>query len=455
MKKKMAVWALAAFLSFGTASMSSFAAEGWAQSGSSWVYYDANGNKVYNTWKKGADNQWRYLDGDGNMAVNAWVDSDYYVDNNGIMLTDKWLKLTGEDGEYEWYYFGSSGKMIDDTWKKIDDKWYHFDSNGRMEVGWILDDMYYTGSDGVMRTGWQKLIPPDDYDEYENQVVPGYDTGSSEYGDDGKYWFYFSSSGKKYVPDDDSSGDYGTRKIDGTYYCFDEDGIMQIGWKEVNSGSDSDIEDYMYFGADGKAKIGWYSIEPPEDLDGYDGDVEWFYFMNNGKPRASESERLRTNDIVKINGKSYLFNHLGNPVYGLRKVYIGSGDDDWTAFYFGNKTKSCVQKGKMKVEEDDGNTSEFYFSDNGRGYTGVKDNYLYYKGKLQKATDGLKYVCYRVDGSNYVVNSSGKVMKDRTVENSDDVKFKTSASGTLVSADGDTDIDSYITEPMEPICMEE
>lgn len=95
MKKKMvAVWALAAVLCFGTATISALAAEGWAQSGSTWVYYDSNGNKIYNTWKKGADNQWRYLNGEGVMATNAWVESDYYMDSNGIMLTDKWLKLT-------------------------------------------------------------------------------------------------------------------------------------------------------------------------------------------------------------------------------------------------------------------------------------------------------------------------------------------------------------------------
>lgn len=50
MKKKMvAVWALAAVLCFGTATISALAAEGWAQSGSTWVYYDSNGNKIYNT----------------------------------------------------------------------------------------------------------------------------------------------------------------------------------------------------------------------------------------------------------------------------------------------------------------------------------------------------------------------------------------------------------------------
>ena len=182
--------------------------------------------------------------------------------------------------------------------------------------------------------------------------------------------------------------------------------------------------------------------------------MEWFYFTNSGKPRAADSERLTTNDIVKLNGKSYLFNHLGNPVYGLKKVYLGSGDDNWTSFYFGDKEKSCVQKGKIKVTEDDGNKSDFYFSDNGRGYNGVKDNYLYYKGKLQKATDGQKYVCYEVDNKNYVVNSSGKVMKNAKVKNSDGVKFVTNASGQLMSADEDTDVDAYATAPMEPYCTE-
>ena len=450
-RKAMAVWIMAAMLSVGGATISAMAAEGWVQSGNSWTYNDSNGNRVYDAWKKGADNQWRYLDGDGIMATNAWVDSDYYVDSNGIMLTDKWLKLTNDDGDYEWYYFGSSGKKIDDTWKKIDDKWYHFDGDGRMETGWILDDMYYTGTDGVMRTGWQKLVPPDDYDEDSSKVVPGYG-GNNE--DDGRYWFYFGSNGKKYLPSD-SSGEYGTRKIEGYYYCFDQDGAMQTGWQNVRSTSADSIEDYMFFGSDGKARIGWYSIEPPEDLDGYDGDVEWFYFSNNGKPKASSTERLSVSDVTKINGKSYLFNYLGNPVYGLKRVYLGGGEDNWTAFYFGNKDKSCVQKGKITVEEDDGNKTVFYFSDNGRGYTGAKDNYLYYKGKLQKADDGQKYMCIRVDGNNYVVNASGKIMKSTTVKNSDGVKFKTNGSGHLVSADDDTDVGSYASEPSEPICTDD
>ncbi len=450
-RRGAAVLLLAAVLAVGGTGMTSFA-EGWSGSGSSWVYYDADGNKVYNAWKKGADGQWRYLDGSGQMAVSAWVDDEYYVDSNGIMLVDKWLKITNDDDAYEWYYFGSSGKKIEDNWKKIDGKWYHFDSDGRMEVGWLEDDMYYTGSDGVMAVGWQRLFPPDDYDEYANKTIPGMDAISD---DDGRYWFYFSSSGKKYVPSDGAASDYGTRKIDGYYYCFDDDGILQTGWKEVRSEDGSSIRDYMYFGDDGKAKTGWYSAEPPEDLEGYDGDVEWFYFTNSGRPRAADSDRLSVSDLVKISGKTYLFNEKGNPVYGLRRVYLGSGDDNWTTFYFGTKEKSCVQKGKMKITEDDGTSSTFYFADNGRGYNGVRDGSLYYKGKLQTASDGQKYVCYHVDGNNYVVNSSGKVMKSKKVKNSDGVQLETNGSGILTKADDSTDISSYVTEPEEPLFTED
>ena len=74
MKRKMTAMCLAAvLLSAGTVNLTAWA-EGWAEAEGNWVYYDSNGNKVYNDWKKGADGQRRYLDGNGTMAVNSWVD---------------------------------------------------------------------------------------------------------------------------------------------------------------------------------------------------------------------------------------------------------------------------------------------------------------------------------------------------------------------------------------------
>ena len=442
-KGKLAVLVLAAALT-GMMAVSAYAADGWTQSNGNWVYYDSNGSKVTNSWKKGADNLWRYLGSNGEMVLNAWVEDTYYVDSNGIMVTDKWLKLPDSNGDSYWYYFTSTGKAAVDNWKKIDNKWYYFDDEGRMGTGWVDDDMYYCGDDGVMKTGWQKLYPPDE-DYYDDERI----TPASEDGD-GKYWFYFTNSGKKYCAEDNE--DYEEKKVNGVYYCFDSDGIMQTGW--VNVGQDADenasIEDYRYYGSDGKVKSGWLSIEPPEPIAGnYEDEVEWFYFSNQGKPKVGPKEGdASTSDLVKLNGRTYLFNDKGNPVYGLQKIELNDSGE-YTAYYFGDKETSSVLKGKRKVEEDDGNISEFYFSETGRGFNGVKDNYLYYMGKLQKAESGSKYQVITIDGKNYVVNTSGKLAKSTTVKSADGVKYKTNGSGILIKEDDENPSDSY-NEPSEP-----
>lgn len=434
MKRKGLIVLAAVMLAVSVPSISAWAAEGWnkPENSNTWVYLDASGNKVTNTWKKGADNLWRYLNSNGEMAVNTWVENTYYVDSNGILVTDKWMKFQ-ESGssENKWYYFGSSGKAIMDNWSKINNKWYYFDSNGEMQTGWALDDIYYCGTDGAMRTGWQKLFSPDsDYDP--DHVNPGDN-------DDGKYWYYFNDAGKKYVPKD-MSGEYGSYKIDGVSYCFDSDGALQTGWKNVGvDDADYDIQNYKYYDGNGKLRVGWYSVEPPEDISGYEENVEWFYFSSTGVPKAGPKEgEASTKDLTKINDKTYLFNNLGNPVYGLQKIQIGSSSE-YAAYYFGEKKTSIMQKGRIKVTEGDGSECTYYFSDSGRGYTGVKDGYLYYMGKLQCAEDGTKYEPIAIPtGSTtttYVVNTSGRVAKSTTVKNSDGIKYKTGSNGNLLKVD--------------------
>jgi glucan-binding YG repeat protein len=446
-RKGLIALAVAAMLTMGTASMNAWAAEGWAQSGNTWVYYDSSGNKMTNVWKKGADNFWRYLNSNGEMTVNSWVENTYYVDSNGILVTDKWMKFQDNgSSNYKWYYFGSSGKAIMDNWSKINNKWYYFDSNGEMQTGWILDDMYYSGTDGAMRTGWQKLFSPNsNYDS--DRVSPG-DS------DDGKTWYYFNENGKKYVPKD-FSGDYASYKISGIAYCFDSDGALQTGWKNVGvDNAEHEIQNYKYYDSNGKLRVGWYSVEPPQEISGYEENVEWFYFSTAGVPKAGPKEgEASTQNIVKINDKSYLFNDLGTPVYGLQKVSIG-GSSDYTAFYFGDKKTSTMQKGKIKVVEGDGSDATYYFSDSGRGYTGVKDSYLYYMGKLQCADDGSKYEPIAIPtGSTtttYVVNTSGKVSKSTTVKSSDGVKYKTGSNGNLLKVDEENPSGNEGRTPTEP-----
>ena len=454
--KGLTTAALAVALVLGAGTMTSLATEGWSNQNNVWVYYDSQGQLVRDEWKKGADDQWRYLNGNGQMAVNEWVDDVYYLDENGLMIANKWLRIASDDEEavngYLWYYFGSSGKVTDDQWKKIDGNWYYFDSNGVMQTGWVDDDMYYCDASGAMKTGWQKLIPPDEEDYDGGKVSPG------DADDDDTVWFYFSANGKKYVPDT-TAGECATHKIGDDYYCFDSDGEMQTGWvnmKGENSRPES-INDYKYFGPDGRAKKGWIALYPPDDLSGYEGEVEWFYFSKDGTPQVGPAKgEATTSDIIKIDGESYLFNEMGNPVYGLQKVYKGSSED-YTSYAFGSNRADCMMtKGKTRLEEGDGTVTEFYFLENGQGVTGVRNGYLYYKGKLQKLDSGMKYDVVSIPAGtdsydNYVVSSSGKVMKSTTVKNADGTKYKTNSSGILTEVDDEAVGKGHYENPMEPV----
>ncbi len=458
MRKRYLATLLLAMLLSVAAACTAFAAEGWAQENGRWVYYLANGSRLTDGWRTGGDGKWRYLDSYGYMATDSWVDDEnYYVDSDGVMLENQWLMAPDSDGDgyYDYYYFSSTGKVVTDKWQNINGNWYHFDDEGVMERGWILDDMYYCDENGVMLTGWQRLYPPEDYDEDDNYSSPSpYDY---DY-DDGKYWFYFNSSGKKAVADDSSGDEITTKKINGTYYAIDEYGALQYGWVSVTGDDSDDIEDYRFVNNDGTVRTGWYSLEPPEYLsNNYEHDVEWFYFNSRGVPTVGPEEgTATTSDFKKISGNTYLFNEKGNPVYGLQKVYTNKDEDEYSAYYFGTFEQSCLLKGKFTINVG-GENETYYFGSNGKGYTGVYNNYLYCRGRLQKADSGSKYMVYSIDKSNdsgytnYVVNTSGRVAKSTTVKDSDDVKYKTGSNGILQAVDDDYDVaNDFFNEPIEP-----
>lgn len=448
--KGLVILGLSAALALGTATVSALAA-GWVEAGGQWQYQDDNGYKVTNAWRTGADGQWRYLNGSGNMAVSSWVDNDYYVDEYGVMIKDTWLKVddinNNSDGVI-WYYFGSNGKTVRDGWKKINDNWYNFDDMGQMQTGWADNNTYFLDANGQMSVGWKKLDPPEGTDysqDWENEGDP-FDLTENN----GQYWYYFRGNGKKLTPKDDASAENGVVRIDGTYYCMNMDGALQYGWKNVTG--NSGITAYKYFMPDGKMVTGWYSETPPKGLDYSDDEVRWYYFNSKGVPKADEDGEPTSKDLLILGGKTYLFNEYGNPVCGLRKVKVSESKDSYVSYYFGKNMNNCwAQKGRQQVEEGDGETSTFLFLDSGKGVHGVKDGSLYYYGKLQKAQED-KYELFNVPGKDYAVliNSSGKVMKNTTVKNSDGSKYKTNNTGIVLEIDGQTVGNLVGRDPVEP-----
>lgn len=446
--KKLRIAVLTAALTLGTG-ISAFAA-GWVKNSTNgqWQYQDNAGYIVKNEWKKGADDQWRYLNSAGFMAVNSWVDDEYYVNAEGIMVAENWLQVSDPYSDNTiWYFFDSKGKAVKDGWKKINEKWYFFDELGVMQVGWVDENRYYVDENGGMLTGWQKLDPPPDVDysqDYENDYDP---FALADH--DGQYWYYFKSTGKKLTPKEDG-GENGVVRIDNDYYCMNLDGALQYGWKNVTG--ESSISAYKYFLPSGKMVTGWYSAEAPRGLENSDGDVHWYYFNSRGVPKAAESDDYSTKDLMNIGGKTYLFGVDGIPLTGLRKIYLDENNANYTSYYFGKNENECwAHKGRQQVEEDNGEVSTFYFTDAGRGYTGIKDGYLYFAGKAQKA-ENSKYEVINLPGSNYgvVVNSSGKVMKNTTVKFDDGSKYKTNAAGKVIKID-DQDVDNITgSDPREP-----
>lgn len=341
MKKQTKVIAsvsAAALLAAG-ASMTSFAA-GWAEEDGTWYYYNKDGSKAADEWKKSGDS-WYWLDGenDGAMAAGKLVEDDndlYYVDENGVMVRNAWVKLPNEDqddeddpAEYCYYYMQANGKACkapsggSTKFRTINGKKYAFDDDGRMLYGWVngqserltgdtdwnanSDDepVYYLGSwdDGAMKTGWQKITVCDDQDDDEEK----------------DFWFWFKSNGKKYTAD---KGDLikDNKVINGKKYGFDERGVMAYAWALAtdNTAAAASTSSWRYFRSpeDGaRVTKGWFKVVAPNDnientfLDYNNGSFasehaddeteRWYYADKNGE--------LYEGQIKKINGQYYGF----------------------------------------------------------------------------------------------------------------------------------------------------
>ena len=335
--KVVAVASAAALLAIG-ASMTSFAATGWVEEDGTWYFYDNDGNRVEDTWKKSGDN-WYWLDSeeDGAMATEKIIEDDndiYYVDANGVMVRNSWVKVVNEDqdedddpAEYHYYYMQSNGKAYKapdsgaTRFRTIDGKRFAFDADGIMLYGWVNEAseresdendwstsefVYYLGNwdDGAMKTGWQQIYV---HDEVED--------------DDMEHWFNFKANGKKRT-NTDLTQEYDEVSINGRKYGFDDRGVMVSQWT-LATGSNNTVatraNQWKYFSSpeDGaRVTKGWFKVVAPMDdndntfrsdygqvtfasTDAEDESERWYYADGSGNIKAGE--------IYKIKGKYYGF----------------------------------------------------------------------------------------------------------------------------------------------------
>ncbi|MCD7870485.1 MAG: cell wall-binding protein [Enterocloster clostridioformis] len=369
-------------LTMGSA-LVSFAATGWAEENGEWVYYNNDGSKATDVFKKSGNN-WFYLDSDGIMAKNQLIEDDdnyFYVNSAGAMVTNQWRSIENEDSGSDepdewWYYFQSNGKAVKKSGSSDNVKFvtlptstgqakFTFDDEGHMLYGWIdesgemlTDDdawksgMYYCSDngDGRMATGW-KYIPAVN-DEDDDREGDG-------------YWFYFSTNGKKTVDND-------SKKINGQYYGFD-----------VN----------------GKMLQGLYRIE----------------FEANGKTIRSAEE---IEDVDEIPDED---------------------EDGVFVYYFGDSPKEGAMKTGTMTLEIDGDKYYYSFeksgSKKGAGTDGIDGDSIYVKGRRLEAEEGTKYQPVTYKDETYLISTSGKLVKyKKNVKDSDDVYYKTDSKGRIVDS---------------------
>ena len=479
--KLVAVLSTAALLAIG-ASMTSFAATGWAEEDGTWVYYNRDGERATDSWKKSGNN-WYYLDSDGEMAVDQLIedgDNYYYVDINGVMASNQWVAIENEDAgddnepEHYWYYFQANGKALTNgenskvALKTINGKKYAFDDEGKMLYGWVDEDTaervdntdgdgfiegdYYFGGedDGAMTVGWLQMDITYDNATNDYEIAPVFNDD-----EDQTRWFYFKSNGKKVkaAGNDDKQK---SKTINGKKYEFDENGAMTAEWSldvdsitaaskaeaagngteytdgnlgthstpDRNAVSAQYAKEWRYFNSveDGaRVSRGWFKVVAAEYLNynKYNDDEDAWYY-------ADGSGNLYAGEFKTIKGKKYAFRNDGRMVNGLKFI------------------KEDEANQSLSVYADDHDTYNFdnedVFLDHAAEFYEPNGYKCFYFGDGDDGAMRTNKTNVEIDGENhnfYFEKSGGHKGAGVTGEEDD----KLYQSGMLLKADSD---DKYI-----------
>lgn len=354
-------------------------ATGTAQDGAlaqnMWVT-DQDGDKTYygNDCKR-VDSKTAWIgdklyafDYDGKMLCNIFTDlydyeadewNYYYIGEDGVVATNKWVLIDDGYGTEYWYYFGADGKAYRDGAYKINNKYYYFYSDGAMAADteivadywddtleeWVFVGAYRASAGGALLTNtW-----------YESE--------------DGDY-FYYGADGKGVV---------GIQTIGGKKYCFNEYGywlkdtaatvkvngvykhfvVMSDGTPyEAQNNTWTKINGHWYYVQNGGfCESGFYTIGGKKYAfdwnaqmradeffytDYYEGEeyIGWFGFY--AKPNGI----LAQNEVIVTEHGVYLFNEYGYApdMYGL---YNFNGD-----YYYLNGTYNSVTYNQLCETEE-------------------------------------------------------------------------------------------------------
>ena len=305
---------------------------GWSMQEGNWYYYN-QGEMQKSTWilYRG---QYYYMNEDGIMLTDTWI-GEYYVDHNGVWISKyrpaQWVRSGGK-----WWYRNIDGSYPVSRWQQIDNQWYYFDGAGYMVTGWqkIGGVWYYLDTNGAMLTGKREINGQTYYLGTNGKMRTGWSLEDSE-------WYYYNSSGCMmkgwqkiggswyYLHEDSGYMCVGNWEIDDKSYHFDSNGVMHTGWlKEINKWGDTgeDCIDWLYYDSNGAMHTGWLTLNGKRYLFS-----EWGYLA------CSHPERGETIIRREIDSNWYGFDSNGVMVTGWQ-YYKSKYDPNGYWMYFDKRT---------------------------------------------------------------------------------------------------------------------
>jgi len=354
--------------------------DGWQKENGQWRYYE--NKKAVTNWKKIAG-RWYYFNQDGVMLSDTVYD-DYLLSKSGAMVEDSWVKI-----DDKWYFATNSGKIIRNKWEKINGAWYCFDESGAMLTNTVYNDYLLQSSGAMHERGWAKI------DEK---------------------WYYATDSGKiirnKW------------EKINGSWYRFDETGIML---------SKTIYNDYLLKTSGAMAEKDWVHL-----------DEKWYYATDSGKAIRDKWE--------KINGSWYSFHKDGDMLSSQwkEKYYLkDSGAMAQSEWFFDKKYDSWFYLKSDGAYAENQWQGSYYLKS--YGYM-AKNEWIFdksYNAWYYLKEDGV-YVTgnFTINGKNYSFQSNGKWISDTAayykvkpitanVYSASGEKLSYISQGSIVSIDGD------------------
>ena len=309
--------------------------DGWIQEDNQWRFYE--NNKPVTKWKQ-IQGKWYYFDKDGNRISNTTFDG-YAFDNDGVMASGGWIKLTDK-----WYYSNSSGKISQEKWEKIGNSWYYFDKNGIMLSNTIFNGYLFSNSGAMATNSWVKI---------------------------NEQWYYAQASGKP--------TQLKWENIENTWYFFNSEGAMASNQWKGNyflkaSGAmankewifDKTYNSWFYLKAGGTYAanewIGSYYLKSG----GFMAKNEWIYDSSYKAWYYLKDDGVYVTGNYKINGKTHQFQSngkwiaelSGTPAFEKGKytkvIFIdpGHGGRDSGAFYYNIAEKDLNMQIYKKLRKE-------------------------------------------------------------------------------------------------------